>query len=175
MPRISLASISDNLTCCKELTPYQRDLIVGTAFRDTSTVKIQKKFFTSELMIQTVISQASEQDHEISKPQSDCLKCCSMWKQHHIIHTAQIQLNIIYHDLIKITEINCSKFTVYWILKKYELINWLAKKHSLLQEKNAANRLVWVKEWKNWDSEKWRNVIWMNECSVKQNTDKNRK
>ncbi len=149
MSRTLLTPISGNSSCRKELTPYERGLIVGRSSRGASTVEIQKEFLVSESIIRSTISQAPLLNHSVSKPWSGCLKCCSLCEQRHIIHTAQIKLKIIYWELIKLTGVNCSKLTVYWILKKYELTNWLTKKHSLLQKKNTVKRLVWVKKQKN--------------------------
>ena len=129
----------------------------------------------SKSIIRSTISQTPLLNHNVSKFWSGHLKCCSLCEQRHIIRTAQVKPEITYQELIKLTGVNCSKSTVYWILKKYELINWLVKKHSLLQEKNAVKRLVWVKEQKDWTDNDWVKVIWTNKCSVKWGTGKSRK
>jgi len=149
MSHTLLTPILSNSSHHKELTPYEQGLIVGRSSEGASTAEIQKEFSVSELTIRWMISKAPQLNHSVSKPQSDHLKSCSICKQQHIIHMTQVKLEIIYQDLIEMTEINCLKLTVYWIVKKYKLINWLIKKCSLLQKKNAVKRLVWVKEWKN--------------------------
>ena len=170
-----LTVISNNFSCCKKLTSYKWELIVSHSFKDASTAEIQKNFLVSESTIKSTISQVPLLNHSVSKPWSGHLKCCSLCEQQHIIHTAWVKLKIIYQELIKLTGVNCLKLTVYWILKKYELINWLVKKHSLLQKKNAVKRLVWVKKQKDWTDDNWIKVIWTDKCSVKQDTDKSRK
>ncbi len=170
-----LTPISGNSSCRKELTPYERGLIVGRSFRGASTAEIQKEFLVPESTIRSTISQAPLLNHSVSKPRSGRSKCCSLCEQWHIIHTAQVKPKIIYQELIKLTGVNCSKLTVYWILKKYELTNWLVKKRPLLQKKNAVKRLAWVKKRKDWTNDNWVKVIWTDKCSVKWDTGKSRK
>ena len=73
------------------------------------------------------------------------------------------------------TGVNFSKATVYRILKEYGLTNWLAKKRPLLQEEDAAKRLAWAKERKDWPADEWSKVIWTDECSVERGTGKIRR
>ena len=170
-----LTPISGNSSCRKKLTPYERELIVGRSSRGASTAEIRKEFLVPESTIRSTISQAPLLNHSVSKLWSGCSKCCSLCEQRHIIHTAQVKPEITYQELIKLMGVNCSKSTVYWILKKYELTNWLVKKRSLLQKENAAKRLAWVKERKDWTDNDWVKVIWTNKCSVKWSTGKSRK
>jgi len=113
MSRTPLTPISGNSSCRKELTPYERGLIVGRSSRGVSTAEIQKEFLVPESTIRSTISQVSLLNHGVSKPRSDRSKCCSLREQRHIIHTAQVKPEITYQELIKLTEVNCSKLTVY--------------------------------------------------------------
>ena len=44
-------------------------------------------------------------------------------------------------------------------------------KRPLLNEKQAANRLKWAKEHRNWTVDDWRRVIWSDECAVQRDSD----
>jgi len=49
------------------------------------------------------------------------------------------------------------------------------KKRPLLREEDAAKRLVWAKERKDWTVDEWKKVIWTDECSVERGTGKSRR
>jgi len=175
MPRTPLKPISGNSSRRKELTPYERGLIVGRSSGGASTAEIRKEFLVPESTIRSTISMAPHLNHGVSKPRSGRPMACSVRKQRHIIRTARAKPDITYEELIEQTGANCSKSTVYRILKEYGLTNWLAKKRPLLREEDAAKRLAWAKERKDWTADEWRKVIWTDECSVERGTGKSRR
>jgi len=123
----------------------------------------------------TTIAQAPLLNHGVSRPRSGRPKCYTIRDQQYIIRAARVKPDITYRELIEVTGVNFSKATVYRILKEYGLTNWLAKKRPLLREEDAANRLAWAKERKDWIDNDWRKVIWTDECSVERGTGKSRK
>jgi len=52
---------------------------------------------------------------------------------------------------------------------------WSAEDCPLLREEDAAKRLAWAKERKDWTDDDWVKVIWTDECSVERGTGKSRK
>ncbi len=174
MPRAPLGSIDPNLLNRKELSPYQRGILVGRVSEGATTADIQKEFSLPESTIRTTITRASNRRNGASNPRSGRPKACSIREQRHIIRTARVNPRITYLDLIQTTGVNCSRTTVYRILKDYGLTNWLAKKRPLLREEDVALRLAWAKERKDWTYEDWKKVIWTDECSVERGKGKNR-
>jgi len=148
---------------------------VGRSSGGASTAEIRKEFSVPESTIRSTISQAPHLNQGVSKPRSGRPKSCSVREQRHIIRTARAKPEITYQELLERTGVNCSKSTVYWILKKYGLTNWLAKKRPLLREEDAAKRLAWAKERNDWTPDEWSKVIWTDECSVERGTGKSRK
>lgn len=121
MPRTPLKPISGNSSRRKELTPYERGLIVGRSSGGASTAEIRKEFLVPESTIRSTISQAPHLDHGVSKPRSGRPRACSVRRQRHIIRAARAKPEITYQELIEQTGANCSKSTVYRILKEYGL------------------------------------------------------
>ncbi len=156
MPRTPLGPISANAPHCKELSPYERGLIVGRISGGATTAEVRKDLLVPESTIRTTLSRSSYRVDGVSKPRNGCPKSCSIREQRHIICTARAKPEITYQDLIETTGVNCSKSTVYRILKEYGLTNWLAKKRPLLREEDAAKRLAWAKERKDWTDDNWK-------------------
>ena len=81
MPRAPLGSIDPNLLNGKELSPYQRGILVGRISKDTTTADIQKEFSLPESTIWITIMRTSNQCNDASNPQSGCPKACSIQEQ----------------------------------------------------------------------------------------------
>ena len=88
---------------------------------------------------------------------SECLVLCLVC----------LNSKIIYFKLKQKINLNISQFTIYWMFKEHDIINWLFKKCSLLTFKAADKRYIWVKTHKNWVYNNWKKIIWSNKCFVK--------
>ena len=79
---------------------------------------------------------------------SESLHCCLLReiRANPKIKYRDLQLNL---DLNKKT---VSKATLYRILKKKGIINWLAKQRPLITEEVAAKYLQFVKDHEHWDA-----------------------
>jgi len=65
-----------------------------------------------------------------------------------------------------------SQFTLYHILKKKGITNWLVKKRPALTLKVTAKHLQFVKDHEYWDSHKWKIFLWSNKYSIEQGSSK---
>ena len=62
--------------------------------------------------------------------------------------------------------IDFSKCTLHRRLDVYNITKWRAAKRPLLTQEHADVRLKWAKDHIVWDLDKWKYIIWSDECSV---------
>jgi len=174
MLRTPLATISGNRRRGKELTPYKRGDIIG---RYTGGATRQVIAYATETPISTVdytIDTANQRPNGHSKPRTGRPKKLSIRDERYIIRVARTDPRTTYARIKLQCGLDCSRATIYRLLKEYGLINWLAKKRPLLTPEVAVKRLAWCLERRHWRFDEWMKIIWSDECSVERGTGKSR-
>ena len=170
----SLKSIDANDRKGSELTLYQCSLLIETCSEDATLTFLSKQFKLLCMMILSTFKSMITQCNRVSKSHTDWFTVVSDQAHRIIIHHVKINSKITYKQLCSLTDDKISKFTLYWVLKDSDIINWMTKKHSWLQSIDAELRLEWAKKHEDWTYNRWANVIWSDECSVKWGSDKQR-
>ena len=135
MQRPQLVEITGNRVYNTELTPYQRGMIMGGQLLGHSSGKMKKAFNFLKIIIQYIIEKHGERNNDESKSRSEKLNKFFARDKRLFIKLARKNPRLIYAQLLKKGEVICNYFTVYRIFKKYDLINWMAKKRSFLTKK----------------------------------------
>ena len=121
----------------------------------------------------TLSKSTSRNDGE-SAPRSGRPKLLERYEERNILRLVRLHPKWTYKTLLKEAGLEVSHRTVYRVLKKHGIRNWLAKKRPELSPEVARTRLIWAREHANWTHEQWMNVIWSDECSVERGTGKDR-
>ena len=175
MPRTLFKVISENVTHWKELSSYEREILIKQASQEVTPVSLTKITKVPQITIIFTLFQADIRLTGVSKPWSERLKLLSVRDCRHITRIARLTPEISYQEIQEKTELACSRKTVYRVLKDYGLTNWLAKKRPKLSPAVAGKRLEWALTHKDWTYEDWIKVIWSDECSVERGSGKQRK
>ena len=133
MVRTPLSPITPNIIRRKELTPFQRGIVVGQASAGYSTASTKHLFSIPESTIRGIISNADTQDHGKSRPRPGRPKTTSDQDERAILRIAQSDPKSTYQDLIQRSGVTCSRKTVYRILSHVSITNWLVNKRILLR------------------------------------------
>ena len=135
--------------------------------------EIGRSLNLSRTTVQYTIKKHSHRHQDESNPRSGRPSKLSDRDRRYIIRLARVNPRITYEHLRSEAEVQCSRSTLYRVLKVYGLTNWLAKKRPLLSEEVAKKRLDWCLTHREW-TDQWFNVIWSDECSVEKGSGKDR-
>ena len=142
MPRIPLASISENRRRGPELTPYKRGEIIGKYNAGVTRQNIDHILETPKSTIDYTIDQVSKRPHGESRPRIGRPPKLSDRDKRYLIRVTRMDPRITYARLKLQCGLDCSTDTIYRVLKEYGLTNWLAKKRPLLSPEVAVKRLA---------------------------------
>ena len=170
----SLKSTDANDRKGPELTFYQRGLLIEACSEGATLTFLSKQFELPCMMILSTLKSMTTQRNEVSKPHTDRPTVVTDQAHRIIIQHVKINSKITYKQLCGLTDDKISKSTLYRVLKNSDIINWMAKKRSRLRLIDAELRLEWTKKHEDWIYNRWANVIWSDECSVKWGSDKRR-
>ncbi len=175
MLRTPLGPRDGNARKGKDLTPYQRGIIIGSSKIGGSPAAIAKAYQIPDSTVRTTLARAAQRnDTGASRPRSGRPKAVSDRDERHIIRLVKTLPEINYATIREHVDLNCSRSTIYRVLKDFGITNWLAKDRPKLTEEHAATRLAWAKKHKDWTLEQWKAIIWSDECSVEQGSGKKR-
>ena len=141
MPRTLFKVISENVTHWKELSSYEREILIKQASQEVTPVSLTKITKVPQITIIFTLFQADIHLTEVLKPRSECFKLLSVRDCWYITWIACLISEISYQEIQKKTELICSRKIVYRVLKDYELINWLTKKRLKLSSAVTDKRL----------------------------------
>jgi len=132
--RSVLGSISGNITHRKELTPYNRGVIIGKASTNTRPTQIAEELSIPRSTVQETLYKSPLHHNSKSASHSGALKKLSKHDERRILHTVQKEPQITYARLIRELTLTVSHDTIYRLLKDHNIINWRVKKRPLLTE-----------------------------------------
>lgn len=170
--RSPLKPISSNTTCNKELTPYQRGLIIGAASSGQKTVDIAKASKRTASSIFYTLSKVDERIDGESKPRSGRPKIYSARVERAVIRHCRLYAKDTYNKVRKAIGSKISDRSILRILEKCGIGHWKAAKRPALTQEHADARLLWCKCRAHWDYERWSKYMWSDECSLERGTGK---
>lgn len=173
MPRVPLKEISANTARGKELTPYQRGIIVGRAAAGDTVHAISRDLNICVSTVKYTLAKAKERDQGNSVQRTGRPKSYTDRDERRILRIVQLEPKITYQNITRLTGIEISRGTLYNIISKHGIKNWLSKKRPILTEKDAQRRLEWALAHQHW-LEEWEWIIWSDECSIVRGSGKQR-
>ena len=159
MPRRPLGPITPNIIRRKELTPYTRGFILRQLTAGVEQADVAKALNLSRATVRTTLLRADTRINGESVERSGRPKVTDDRDERIILRLARINPKQTYQELIQRSGVKCSKSTIYRILARAGIINWLAKKRPLLRQQDVDAKLHWAKIYENWTYEDWAKVI----------------
>ena len=92
--------------------------------------------------------------------------------ERHIVRIARREPKLTYRALQEAAGVNVHNRTIGRHLAEYGIKNWRAKKRPKLLEVHAQLRLEFARRHQNWTVAQWRNVIFLDECSLERGSGK---
>ena len=99
MPRTSFKAISGNVTRQKELSSYEREILIKQASQEVTPVSLTKITKVPRTTIIFTLSQADIRLTGVSKPRSERLKLLSVRDCQHITRIARLTPEISYQEI----------------------------------------------------------------------------
>jgi transposase len=149
-----------------ELTPYQRGLVVGQSLAGKSVREIEVDLELSRGAVRRTLDSTQLRDEGHSLPRSgqklkydsrSCRRMLLCLRNHPKMTYAQRREHV---------GVKMSNSYIYNLAKSKGMVHWRAKKRPELTEAHAASRLLWCKCRRHWKTERWREYMWSDECSV---------
>ena len=137
MPRRALAPISGNIPRRKELTCYERGVVVGFAGGGVKASQIATELSLPKSTVQETLSKAPQRPQGISTSRIGRPPKCTIRDERRILRIARIKPRITYRELSFELGLPVSQSMLYRILRKYHIKKWLAKKRPLLIKNSA--------------------------------------
>ena len=141
-PRRPLQEISSNTTIKKELSPYQRGIIVSATRAGTNVPEISKALSTPKSTIQDTLKLDSQRDNGKSRPRSGRPFSYTARDERKVLRFVRASPKSTYNDIRKECGVDLSTFTLKRIPKKHGITNWRAKKRPALTEEVARKRYL---------------------------------
>ena len=145
MPREPLSSIDSNIQKRKELTPYERGVIIGKHSTGCGPTKIATNLQIPRTTVQTTLKQEPVHRQGKSLPRVSRPKSYSAQDKRKVLIIKQ-DLFISYRDLQIMSGLALSRKTFYRILKASGYGKWRAKKRPRLTKKSAKIQYAWAKK-----------------------------
>ena len=139
-PRRPLGLISGNITKKKELTPYERGLVLGAKITGRSEAEISEVFNIPDSTVRDTVTLAAQRKDGHSKPRSGRPKCLSDREERILIRHIRLNPKDEYKTIKEATGLQISNSTIKNICRKYGIAHWRAKKRPALTEKAAKAR-----------------------------------
>ena len=122
-PRRPLQVISSNSTIKKELSPYQRGIIVRATQAGTNITEISKALSTPKSTIQDTLKLDSQRDNGTSRPRSGRPFSYSTRDEHKVLRFVHVSPKSTYDDVQKECRVDLLTSTLKRILKKHGISN----------------------------------------------------
>ncbi len=170
--RTSLTSISGNKTSRKKLSLLIKGQISGQAQLDLKFTQIERNLNVSRIIVQCVLRRLQTTFFEVNELRSGRLISIIFRAVRILLRQLRSKPKIIWRQLKMNIKINLNARTLNATLRAHEISHWLALKRSKLTSEAARLRLKWAKTHEDWIMNQWRKVIWSDEASVAQESDK---
>jgi len=168
-----LGEISINVKRGKELSPWERALIVAKRKAGLTYPKIAKELGIAKTTCKkTFIKHGTTRSKGLSAPRSGRPRLCDKYLKRRIVRFVQTAPDASYAEVIERLQLTVSKDTIKRVLKERHIFNWRKKKRPALTKDNARARLLFCRKYKRWSVDDWKKVIWSDECSVERGSGK---
>ena len=157
--RAPLGEISGNRPKKNELTPIQRGFIEGAIKFGASFSKVAEIVDCGKTTVSDTLRLTSERCNGESKPRSGRPRKWDIGLERRILRIVRVYSKWTYRQIRESIDDTLSKETIYRILKKNNITNWIAKKRPFISPEVARKRLNWALLYQDWSSEEWGTVI----------------
>ena len=164
--RRALAEIAGNTPSRRELTPFQRGLIVGAYRSGDGPTQISRQYDVPIGTVKTTLARDKSRIEGTSQPRIGRPYTYSERDERVLLRYVRKFPKHTY-DLVRIgTGLDFSNTTIRRILEPFGISKWRARRRPELNELRAQLRLKWCIEHSDWTVEQWRAFIWSDECSI---------
>ena len=164
--RVPLAPCNANRSIGHELKPIQRAQISAYKAVGLTNDQIGARVFGAPTTVSSTLLRNQLRNDFKSLPRSGRPPALSKNDRRNILRIVRANPKITYQALRHEAGVAVHKNTLYRLLQKEGITNWLAKKRPLLTPEVVAKRYKWAKEHKDWTWDDWRKIIWSDECSL---------
>jgi transposase len=166
MPRTPLGEISANNRRGFDLTPSLRSRICGARDFGVGIAEIARRYEIPDSTVRSTLQQEPLRINDESLPRSGAPTKVSIYLETSILRYIRRVPKAQYKDIKRECNTSLSDSTLYRLLKKHGITNWLCKKRPFLSKQAAKARSTWVTERKDWTEEDWKTIIFSDECSL---------
>jgi hypothetical protein len=139
----------------RELSEFERGAIFGCNLAGWSQSEIARHFGFPRTTVQTVLlNPILDRNARTGR-----LSSFSVRDERSILREIRKNPKISYQNLNQILPEPVSQATLYRMLKRHGISNWVAKKRPFLTEEMATNRLTFTLKYKDWTYDEWKNII----------------
>ena len=162
--RTPLGSISRNVQRGRELTPYERGLIIGARNAGMSPREIELDLKLSRKAVRGTIALEPSRTDGASLPRHGRPIVYNDRDQRMMLRNLRICPKATFEERRKDTGLKMSNTYIKNLARKHGIHHWRAKKRPELTKEHAAARLLWCKCRAHWDVARWRKYMWSDEC-----------
>ena len=141
-----LTHISGNSGQRKELTPYQRGIIVGLVSKGASRREVSRDLKVPLSTVNDTIWKTAERDEGKSVPRAGREKCLSGRDKRKVVQFARLHPTWTNKTLKAEAGVKCSIRTISRLLGVFNIKKWRAAQRPLLKEEHAIARKKWAEE-----------------------------
>jgi len=123
IPRRPLQEISSNSTIRKELSPYQRGILVGASRASAKFSEISQALSVPKSTVHDTLKVDPERDNGKSKPRTGRPLAYTARDEHKILRFVRRDPKSTYDDVQKACRVDFSTTTIKKILKKHGISN----------------------------------------------------
>ena len=171
-PRTPLGQISGNRQPGHELSPYQRGQIIGLSAAGTSQRKIAAQLSLSKGAIQYTLDHKESRPGGLSAPRCSHPPKYTLRETRKMLRCVRIYPKMTFDERRAHCDTKMSNSHIKNLCRETGLSHWRAKKRPKLSEEHAKLHYKWCQIRQHWDVDMWQKIMFSDECSVEQGTEK---
>ena len=148
-----LGSVSRNRQFNCELTLYMRGKAVGLSLMSAKSTKIQDLLKVSRGALRSTLTLDQLRDQGVSQLRTGWPKAYTEAEERLVVRHVQINSKDSYAQVKRACNISFSHRTIKKILAEHEIVNWRARRRTILTDENAATRLAWCLKYRYMNEE----------------------
>ena len=172
--RAPLTPLNPNSIRRKELSQIQRAKIHGASAFGHKPTEIARVLNHPLSTVKDTLNKTDSNNDYVTTPRPGRPRKYTPQDERYILRIVRREPKITYRQLVTDTQIQLSRSTLYRLLKRVGIKNWLAQKRPKLTEEHARLRLQFAHKYKHLTTKEWAQFIFSDECSIERGSGKQR-